>query len=376
MSLTAHPTGWTDKLREEACRVKKFILSLSLLFALLSLPAFGAPLMDADAKDLLVEILPKAVKIFYIWHGGINFAENTNIRQDGIQGEYVMLNRSFPYKTVRAIVTASREVYSKRAYEGYLQGAVPTYKEADGRIWAAAGTYDGQLSLRWLTKNASIAWQSQDKIIVKCLYEKEFGGAAKTGYLDFVKEDGKWKLDSHIDIPRGAPGVKDRDVWYGEDYKETADYLFHVAPMLGDENRPELLASYVCLGFWDTRDYSKPTPYIQDFTTRRLTEDPGYFLEGTKIFVVIPRYKDSKITVELIDHPGHKPLYTGAPGKTLVFAGNTPTKTKSQTPIYQITIKHGSEIVTFIPDISSRTERPTVKPDKRLLDLTPPKAAG
>lgn len=357
--------------------MKKFVLIVSIFAALCSVPAFGAPLTDADAPKLLEQILPQATKIFYIWHGGIEFSPNAFIHPDSIQGEYGIVADSFPYKTVPAINEASRKVYSKKVFERYLNGrAIPMFKEAEGHIWAAAGMYDGQLSVRWLPKTAKIAQQSSDKLIIKCQYEKEIGGPKQTGYLDFAKENGKWKLDSPIDLPRKAPGAKDRDVWNGEDYKETNDYLFHVLPMLGDAQPSELLGSYVCLGFWDTDDYSTPTPYTEDFVNTRLTGKPDYFLEGTKIFVVIPRYKDSKITVELIDHPGKKPLFEGAPGKTLVFAGNTPRNTTNLLPIYQITITRGGKSVTFVPDINFKTARPMVKPDKRLLDLTPPESVG
>lgn len=356
--------------------MKKLIMFFALLSLLFALPATAAPLTNAEVPGLLEKLLPKAEEIFYLWNGGVNFAEGTNINPDSIQGEYGMLAKSFPYKTVQALINATREIYSKNAYSRYLRGVVPTFKEADGRLWSVAGGYDGQLNIRWITKSALIAQQDGDKAIIKCTYKDGQSGAQKTGYLDLANENGKWKLDSHINIPMGAPNAKNRNVWYDEELKETTDHIFHVAPMLGDENRPELLAAYVCLGFWDTSDYSKPTPYIQWFVNKSLTGKPDYFLEGTKIFVVIPRYKDTIVTVELIDHPGKKPLFTGVPGKTLVFAGNTPRNTKNLLPMYQITIKRGNKSVTFIPDINFKTGRPMVKPDKRLLDLTPPESVG
>ena len=356
--------------------MKRSLLFILILAALSTAPAFGAPLTNAEAPKLLEQILPQAAKIFYIWHGGIEFSPNSYLDPDSIQGQYGLVGKSFPYKSVKAINEASRKVYSKKAFDRYLTGAVPMFKEADGHILAAAGMYDGQLTVRWLPKTAKIAQQSNDKLIVECQYEKEIGGPRQKGYLDFANENGKWKLDSPIDIPRKAPGAKDRDVWYGGEYEETTDYLFHVLPTLGDAQRPDIFGAYACLGFWDTTDYSTPTPFIKNFVNTRLTRAPEYFLEGTKIFVVIPRYKDTKITVELIDHPGKKPLYAGAAGKTLVFAGNTPRNTTNLLPLYQITLTRKGKSVTFIPDIDFKTERPMVKPDKRLIDLTPPESVG
>ena len=357
--------------------MRKILTVLTAMLLLAGSAAAAPALKNSDVQRILAKTLPGADRVNQLWRGNFKIDPSEEIFLESTEGLYLLVDASSPWKTVAGIKAETARYYSKEAIAKYYSPifSPPAFKEVDGRLYAFYYGPRDPWFVKWQTKGASIVEQTGSKIAVKARYQASHEDGPSEGVLVFVRENGTWKLNHPVDLPWQSMDDADGPMEPGRRPDYTDDCKAFMTSKYDPEQLDEMLAVFICLGYWDTDDYSTPTPFIKDFVLHHLAGEPEYYLNGTKIFVVIPTHKDTQISV-CSTAPDGKTEYAAEKGRTLVFAGNTPKSSGVSRPAFKIKVTCGKETAEFIPDIDLQTERPVPVDDDRIGDLTPEPAAG
>lgn len=322
--------------------------------------ANAAPLTDESVAAVLARLIPAASKVDAAWRNNPPFAPDAKLSETDFQGQYGPVADSFPYKSAQAVATALSGCYTKKAILDSYTLEPPKFKDVNGRLYARFQVEDGDpRAYKWIRKGASVARQTENLATIRCRFQEQSGNrTVKTGYLDLGKENGVWKLNKNIDIVRTTPDDPNKDT-VDQSNPESADFQFHALPMIGSTDYSQVLAVYVGLGLENGAQGVLPDR-IQRFATLRLGPDPALFLKGNKFFVVIPRFKDSRVIIK----DGGRDVFAAQPGQTLIFSGDGQQ--------FALMVSHGAQSVNFIP-AADDAGKPLIKTDKHLSNLTPAK---
>lgn len=175
--------------------------------------ASAAPLTNADLKPILDRVIPNASRIDHVWRYNPKYDDTSEASPDDPGNRYIRVGKSFKYKSVKQIMTATGNYYTKQAIkENFTTKDDPVkFKEMDDALYAWTPDYDGDSrAYKWIRKGAVIARQSANSLVLKCRSQEQSTKIIKTAYLFLAKEDGVWKMDQDIDVAYRSPDRLDR----------------------------------------------------------------------------------------------------------------------------------------------------------------------
>lgn len=194
-------------------RLSAIVLALTMLFSLCTLTGCKGPITDAQAIEILTPLLEKDVVLnLYVWGDGFSTKDDPGDDKDVTDTcKYYRVNEDAPYHSTAALRTDIEEVYSTLLAKAICEYAFENTGEAMARFCdfkQNGGVGDLQIDVTLnhppydldavLYPETAVVKRSTTTIIEAELeYSISKDGEHKIMTVRALKQDGKWKLDTH-----------------------------------------------------------------------------------------------------------------------------------------------------------------------------------
>lgn len=181
-------------------------LSLFALFLVISvlLSSCGGSMSDAEARQILSELIPKAEYFNDVFWGKGLPAEEGAVFDESKKAvrQYYDVAADCPYRTMDELKAAAAEVYSREYMdiitETMLEGTedfFPRYDEVNGVLRVDIAYQGYNLRSKLYPDRATVARSAMNllEVLIPCDFD---GEPAEDYRVTLVREAGKWLLDS------------------------------------------------------------------------------------------------------------------------------------------------------------------------------------
>ncbi len=184
--------------------MRKILIFLLAAAALLAFASCGGTVSDAEAREILGELIPKAEYFNEAFWGKGLPAEPGAVYDDSKKAvrQYYDVSPDCPYQTMADLKAAASEVYSREYMEviteTILEGTdefFPRYDEVDG-VLRVDIAYEGyNLRSKLYPEQAKVVRSGMNLLEVDI--PSDFDGEPAEDYrVTLVRESGRWLLDS------------------------------------------------------------------------------------------------------------------------------------------------------------------------------------